>query len=58
MKLNKQDEYQVTLFEEYIDTLIDRRVAHIQYPGNDLTYEEVQVAAAKTVFLNEVFKNE
>ena len=58
MKLNKQDEHQIMLFEEYIDTLIDRRTFHSQSPESDITYEDRAVAAARTVLLNEVFKRD
>lgn len=58
MKLNKQDNHILMLFEEYIDTLIDRRTFHSLSPENDITYEDRAVAAARTVLLNEVFKND
>ena len=56
MKLNKQDERILYLFEEYVDALIDRRTFHNQSPESDITYEDTQVAAARTILLEEIKK--
>lgn len=47
-----QDETEIMLFEEYIDTLIDRRIFHNQNPESDTTFEDRAVAAAKISLMN------
>ena len=56
MKLTKEEDHQIMLFEEYIETLVDRRIFHNQFPKSDQTFEDRAVAAARTTFLNEVLE--
>jgi hypothetical protein len=57
MDLSKQNEYQIMLFEEYIEALVDRRIQHTASPESNLIFENKVVAAARTIFIEEVFRD-
>ena len=58
MQLSKEEKNQILLFEDYIESLIDLRLAQTNFPGQEHIQEEALVKLNRVLVLEEVFKHD